>query len=65
MDKCIYQQLLNDNELEHLNLDDFQSVVVNFKAYFGAALSSACEDTFCYLTLLLNHFIPSLFDFHS
>lgn len=46
MDKCIYQQLLNDNELEHLNLDDFQSVVVNFKAYFGAALSSACGDSF-------------------
>ena len=39
MDKCIYQPLLNDKELEHLNLDNFQSVVVNFKAYFGAALS--------------------------
>ena len=31
MDKCIYQPLLNDKELELLNLDNFQSVVVNLK----------------------------------
>ena len=47
-------------KLEHINLDGFQCVIV----HFGALLSSACGGSF-YVTLLLHHFISSLFDFYS
>ena len=47
-------------KLEHINLDGFQCVIV----HFGALLSGACGDSF-YVTLLLHHFISSLFDFYS
>lgn len=60
MDECIYQQLVNDKELQHLNLEEFQSVIGHFETYFGSALSSACGDSFYDVTLFIISFYSFL-----